>query len=231
LSVRHGEGQPNTNGFRGGGESRSLKGTYKTVKSNRHMIHEMTSNGSELRFIEIDRNTFHMLATDNKLLGVESGWSYTLHTRGTSEDKRRLVSLSKGLLDDRSPEAVFVGRTPCVDFQRSDLEKGADCTKLKWKLTLYRDPSNHRPSQYKLESTVSRLKPVMGTWALVNGTHTHPDALLIQLDVNEPEKRISFFVGDDNVMFLMDKRERLLVGNDDFSFTLNRRQQEQAVKR
>ena len=233
LNVHFGEGQPNTNGFKGGGTSRNLTGTYTIAKKDRHTIFVLNSSATagRLKFIELDRNTFHVLTAGDRLLDIDGGWSYTLHRRDRADDDRRLVSRSKSVLHERSREMVFVGRTPCVDFQRLDLEKGADCAKLKWKLTFYRDAQTGRPTEYKLESTVSRLKPVTGTWALVNGTHTHPEALLIQLDVNEPTKTISFFVADDNVMFLMDKKERLLVGNDDFSFTLNRRQPDQAVKR
>ena len=132
------------------------------------------------------------------------------------------ASIGTGLLDERFSEIVFSGRTPCVDFGRADLEDGPDCSKLKWKLTLYRDLVTNRSTTYKLESTVSRLKPVEGRWTFVNGTHANPKALLIELDPDKRDRTISFLVGDENVLYLLDKESRVHVGNKDFGFALNR---------
>ncbi|HVF47378.1 MAG TPA: hypothetical protein VNA17_07420 [Pyrinomonadaceae bacterium] len=226
LTVNFGEGQPNTRGFKGGGETRSHLGNYSVARRGSHTIYTFSSPGfgSELSLIAISENVFHVLDPAGRLMTGTGGWSYSLARKDRIREKPGdLRSILRSLLDDRTGRpAVFVGRTPCVNFKRADLLSGNDCLKLKWKLILHRHPVTRMPSTYKLESTVSRLRPIEGRWALVNGNHASPQAILIQLDLDDPGRTISFLVGDDNVIFLLNEHQTPAVGNEDFGFTLNR---------
>lgn len=229
LSINFGQGQPNTRGFIGGGEKRSIKGNYSVVTRGEHSVYNFTSEafGSNLSLIAISSNVFHVLDASGHLMIGTGGWSYSLARKHpVTEVPANVRSFSpRSLLKDRNGMPVaFVGRTPCVNLKRADLESGNGCQKLKWKLTLYRDSVRRMPSTYKLESTVSRLKPIEGRWAMVNGNHASPGPVLIQLDPDDPGRTISFLVGDDNVIFLLNENQVPAVGNEDFGFTLNRMQ-------
>ena len=46
---------------------------------------------------------------------------------------------------------IFEGRSPCLGIARQlKISTTADCIKLKWNLTLYRDPVTFRPSTFTL---------------------------------------------------------------------------------
>ena len=65
--------------------------------------------------------------------------------------------------------------------------------------------------------------PVEGTWDLVSGSGRNENALICRLDPDKPDLSMSFLVGDDNVLFFLDKDDRLMTGDGDFSFTLDRK--------
>lgn len=228
LNITYGEGEPNTPGFNGGGDSRVIRGGYSVSRVSRGDIYKLAGDelGATLSLLKLTENTFHFLTGDNKLMIGTGGWSYTLNRKvPVANGPTAMTSWATGLLNDSSQAVIFDGRTPCVELGRPDLSAGSECRKLKWKLTLFRDPANNRPTTYKLVSTMNRTKPVEGTWTLVNGTHENPRALILQLDPDDPGRAISFLVGDENILFLLDKRYHLIAGNDDFGFTLNRRRQ------
>lgn len=62
-----------------------------------------------------------------------------------------------------------------------------------------------------------------GNWTILGGMPSHPKAVIIQLDPDKPEKSLSLLAGDENVLFFLDKSNRLYTGNGDFSYTLNKR--------
>jgi hypothetical protein len=57
---------------------------------------------------------------------------------------------------------------------------------------------------------------------IVQGAKGDPDAVVIQLDPDDPNGFLSFLKADENILFFLDKNRDLLVGNDRFSYTLNR---------
>jgi hypothetical protein len=61
-----------------------------------------------------------------------------------------------------------------------------------------------------------------GTWTVLRGTGTRPDAVVYQLDPDKPRESLSFLKADDNILFFLDEGRNLMVGNGDFSYTLNR---------
>lgn len=227
LNIAFGEGQPNTNGFKGGGETNSFEGTYTISRSRSGEVYKLT--GSKLQgtisILRLNDNLFHLLTPDNKLLSGTGGWSFTLNKRNPSANgpSEKLASWMTGFQDDTSAEVIFVGRTPCAEFASLyNLTLERECNKLKWKLTLFRDPETKKPTKYALQRTLERSRTSTGNWALLSGAKANPEALILRLDPDKPDEAISFLLGDENVLFFMDKKSHLLTGNSDFSYTLNR---------
>jgi hypothetical protein len=117
---------------------------------------------------------------------------------------------------------VFEGRSPCQEISKElGINRGPECTKIKWRLILYRDSVTHKPTRYHLEGFVYRNPPREGTWNISHGTANDPSAEVIQLD---PDKKAAmfFFRADDNVLFLLDNKKKLMPGNEHFSYVLYR---------
>lgn len=135
--------------------------------------------------------------------------------------------LQKNLLQtttiDSSILGVFAGKSPCLEIAKElNIPVDADCFKLKWDLTLYYDPATHAPTRYKLGGTFYRKGIREGTWTIIKGTKTNPDAIVYQLDPDKPQGSLFFLKADDNILFFLDKNRNLLVGSAEFSYTLNR---------
>ncbi|GAB2801358.1 hypothetical protein GCM10027275_54320 [Rhabdobacter roseus] len=113
---------------------------------------------------------------------------------------------------------VFDGRFPCAEIHK-DWKQPArpDCVKMKWRLTLYHDPATQQPTIYRLNRSVRE-----GTWALVRGIPTDPEAVVIQLDSDRPDVSVYLLKGDDNVLFVLDQQRNFRVGDYYLSYTLNR---------
>ncbi len=229
LNIVFGEGQPNTRGFKGGGEKLSLEGTYTVSKGQKGDIYELKNEKTlnTISLIKLNDNLFHLLTPDNKLMVGNGGWSYTLNRKDSlTNSSTVLPSRITSLPDDTTRQVIFEGRTPCFDFARQyNLQVGNDCHKLKWKLTLFRDSKTNNPTTYTLQTTLNRPNIIEGKWTIIKGTKTNSEAIIYQLDPDKPNESISFWVGDENVLFFLDKENQLFTGNSDFSFTLNRRKQ------
>ncbi len=129
---------------------------------------------------------------------------------------------------------IFQGRSPCHEIvAQLKLSTTADCTKLKWGVTLYQDPVTHQPTTYsllaigagdivKLERSSYRQKVLEGKWAIIKGTKSNPGAEVYQLELDEPGAYFYLLKGDENVLFVLDENKEFRVGNEDFSYTLNR---------
>jgi hypothetical protein len=207
LNLNFGEGQPNTNGFKGGGEKLSFSGTY-AVSNN---IYELKSGNfsAQISLIKLNENLFHLLTSDGKLMVGNGGWSYTL-TRKDADVKYSPITWKSPLAQEIAQEVIYDGRTPCADFP----EQSANCYKLKWRLTLFRDKQTNEPTVYALRGSLYNHETRQGKWTIKRDGET----VIYQLD-----NSFSFLVGDENVLFFLDRRNQLLTGNSDFSFTLNRK--------
>lgn len=166
-----------------------------------------------------------------------AAWSYTLSRIGTPDRRSpntavfpasrittgSTTSPALPVISDSPVLGVFVGRSPCRDLA-TELNKPVsdDCTKLKWELTLYRDPGNDIPTTYKLKGTLYRERAGEGRWVIVKGTKTDPDAVVYQLNLNNPQGALLLLKADDNILFFLDGEGNPMAGNGDFSYTLNR---------
>ena len=226
LDVVYGEGEPNTRGFKGGGEKLSLAGIYTARKSRKGEIYELKNETAAISLVKLNDNLFHVLTPDQRLMVGNGGWSYTLSRKESSANNSPILPAWTPSPPEETAagQVIFDGRTPCLDFAREfNLQVGNDCFKLKWKLTLFRDSKTNQPTTYNLQSTLNRTGIREGKWTIIKGVKNNPGAIIYRLNPDEPIKAVSFLVGDENVLFFLDRENRLFTGNSDFSFTLNRR--------
>jgi len=139
--------------------------------------------------------------------------------------------------DESSVVGIFVASTPCGEIARPlhQIPAEADCERIQWKLILYQDPNTLAPTTYQLNSTYGLTEQgapgfmrggtqveIQGKWILVKGTNTNPEAVVYQLDPDDPQISLSFLKVDDNLLHLLYRDERLMIGNAAWSYTLSR---------
>jgi hypothetical protein len=132
---------------------------------------------------------------------------------------------------------VFVATSPCGAGSKSlfRIPETAACEMIKWRLTLYQDPSALTPTTYQLEYVYGLSQPNTngiaqggakvartGKWAIVRGAKTNPDVMVYQLDPDKSQASVSFQVVDQNLLHLLDRDEQLMIGNAGWSYTFNR---------
>ena len=225
MSIHYGVGKPNTPDFEGGGEKRTFLGTYTVYKEGPREIYTLkTSKMTQpVSLIKLNDDFFHVLTPDKRLMVGTGGWSYSLSRKHASSTRSTALTTFEPA-GSASPQVVFDGRTPCQEIAKEyQWNAGDECFKLKWRLTLYRDPKTGKPTTYSIQKTLHRTEPIEGSWIEVTGTKKDPKALIFKLDPDRPDTSLSFLVGDENVLFFLDKENRLFGGNADFSYTLNRR--------
>lgn len=229
LNIVYGESQPNTLGFKDGGKNKSFQGEYRISKDNGNEIYQLKCTGfqTEILLIKLNANIFHLLTPQKQLMIGNGGWSYTLNNTAPDKNDYPLPTLTNSIafLNDTSLQVTYDGRTPCQDFAaENNLTVNQSCFKLKWKLILNKDPKSLQPTTYTLKRTNSRETDLIGYWSIIKGTASNPNAIIIQLDPDQPNQTVFLFVGDENVLFFLHQDKNLFVGNDNFSFTLNKRQ-------
>ncbi len=230
LNINYGISQPNTLGFISGGEKKNLTGSYMISKStdarlNGDIFRLKQAGGNTLSFVKLNDNLFHLLDSAGHLIAGDAGWSYTLNRKETVAVPASLPALIpfSSLPADMSSEIIYEGRTPCMEIAGAyNMPASEGCFKLKWKLTLKRNPSAPLSGTYIINRTMARDAPLEGKWILKH-SDTNPEAMVYQLDPDKPAQTLSLLVGDENVLFFLDKSNKLFTGNSDFSYTLNRR--------
>lgn len=233
LNLEYGEAQPNTLGFKQGGQKQILEGSYIISRnknsSEAKMVYEFKNsvNRSAFYLVRLTENLFHLLTPDQDLMVGNGGWSYTLNRRDPVPISSNLTASAiktPGEANDTTLQVVYDGRTPCREIARDRrLAVTPDCFKLKWRLILNRDPGSRRPGTYQLRWINRKETDFRGSWTIRQGTPSYPHALIIVLDPEKPDRSISLLVGDKNVLYFLDPENRPYVGNGDFSFTLNRK--------
>ena len=115
---------------------------------------------------------------------------------------------------------VFAGRTPCQEFLKEyNLDENAACAKRKMGITLYEDSVTHKPTSYETWGMAKWTGK--GKWHILQGTPTDPQAIVFQLDL-DANTSMYLLKGDENVLFILDKKKNFLIGNASHSYTLNR---------
>jgi hypothetical protein len=130
---------------------------------------------------------------------------------------------------------VFEGITACSEFPKPIPQIVAPCQQMIWKLTLYQDPDKLTPTRYELHSAYGFPKQgtpwlaegaiqidLEGTWAIVRGTKTDPDAVVYQLNPDNERASIYLLKLDENILHVLYRDRSLMVGNAAWSYTLNR---------
>lgn len=228
LHLLYGESQPNTLGFKGGGEKRSLSGTYAATQSGLVETYQLQSTSLPfgVGLVRLNENLFHLLTPEQRLMNGNGGWSYTLARKAPVQVSQPLprFAVPSSLFSSGSHQVIFDGRTPCSPIAaENNITASPGCFKLKWRLILNRDSLTRQPGTYTLRRVVNRAEDRVGRWMIRKGDASNPDVRLLILDPDNPEKRLSLLVGDENVLFFLNKNNELYVGNADFSFTLNRK--------
>ncbi len=91
--------------------------------------------------------------------------------------------------------------------------------KIKWRLTLYQDKMTGGPTTYLYMGT-STIRE--GTWTILRGANSDPDAILYQLSLDGSHQTVSFLKADENHLFLLDRGLNFLVGDALWSYTLSK---------
>jgi NlpE N-terminal domain len=243
LNYFYGLPEQGTNGLSRVRTKVERKGRWTAVRGTRTdpdaIVYRLDGDKPQesLSFLKLDDYLVHLLDRDGGLMVGSAGWSYTLNRVGDyGRQTQQTRPLSISTVESSAPTpsvppvtadsvvlGAFVGRSPCRDaaIQLNKAVK-ADCVKVKWDLTLYRNPSTLTPTTYKLKGTFYRERIREGKWTIVRGIKVNPDAIVYQLDPDKPQESLSFFKAADNILFFLDKERNLLIGNGDFSYTLNK---------
>ena len=233
LDINYGEAQPNTSGFKNGGEKKSIEGEYGISQEkgliNGKVYHLKSPKlADEIQFIKLSENIYHSISPQMQLMVGNGGWSYTLNRKEPLSNCTTVLPVLtafSSLPADTSRQIIFEGRTPCLDIAREkNLVVSADCFKLKWKLVLSRDPKTLLPTTYRLYRTNSRQNDLTGNWVIKKGSGSNSNAIIYQLDSDKPDKSISLYLADENVAFFLHDDNEFFTGDENFSYTLNRRQ-------
>lgn len=231
LNITYGASQPNTLGFKGGGEKKTIKGSYLVTKNRDNPFKEVyrlrpDDLSEKISLVKISENTFHILTSENKLMIGNGGWSYSLNRKIPFDSGKILIS--SPVPDDTSLQLVFDGRTPCREFvtEHPEMNASPSCFKLKWRLILNRDPLTHLPTTCIIRNIVdNQPRNISGKWKIIKGTATNPNAIIYSVVVDNLAEPVLLLVGDENVLYFLDKNSELLTGNENFGFVLNKKKQ------
>lgn len=191
-----------------------------------------------LGLAQINENVFHVLNRDRSLMVGGGDWSYTLNRENAAEgpaqesevefppsDSYQLTPLASG----PAVFGIYVGRSPIKGIWH-ELERPGplDAMKAKWRLTLFKDPQTGAPTTYRIDGTLYReglmknpQEPREGEWRI--SEHPSTKSVVYELGPWKPEPGLTLLCGDENVLFFLDRNDKLMVGSADFSYTLNRR--------
>jgi hypothetical protein len=225
LDINFGESQPNTLGFKAGGERKSFEGTFSEKKGDHLPVYIFTGTGlgRDLVLARITDDIAHLMI-DEKLMVGNGGWSYTLNRQGgIGSTVLPTLAAPAAIMKENWMQRVFDGRTPCRELaaDHPEMTVSAECFKLKWKLILNRDPVTRLPSTCVVRKIVdNQPRNIEGKWTVTKGTPTNADAIVYTLHFNKPEESISLLAAN-SVLFFLDTNGALLKGNSDFSYTLN----------
>lgn len=237
LESAFGVPQQGTPGLVGGGTPIVMEGSWVIVRGTKTdpdaVVYQLHSENSQpaVSFLKMAEDLLHVLNSDQTLMIGNASWSYTLNRTdnrtppqiteqpGPSSEATRppIPPMPAG----SSVLGVFEGRLPCheIVFEVLKIAPYPGCAKMKSQLTLYQDQNTGAPSTYLYLGTTTIRE---GTWMIVQGTASDPDAEVYQLHLEDGQQPVSFLKAHENHLFLLDRDLNLLVGNALFSYTLSR---------
>lgn len=240
LRLVYGLAEQGTNRLLQGGTTIDRSGKWTRIKGRISYtiaaIYQLDPDkpSASVAFLKINHSLLHLLDREGRLMVGNAGWSYTLNLTDPRMEPGVLPSFSwsgfMSSIQPRSPSTTaspvsgsFVGRTPCAAITRQlNRAVSADCRKLKWDLTLYQNPYTLTPTAYRLNGTLYRDRLGKGTWRILKGSRTNPEAVVFELHSDKRDERLYLLKADDSILFFLDSEMDFLVGDGDFSFTLNR---------
>ena len=238
LNSSYGVPKQGTPGLEGGGIPIVMEGSWIIVKGTKidpdAVVYQLNPDDPQtaVSFLKMAEDILHVLNHDQTLMVGNASWSYTLNRT----DNRNPINVN----EQSSPEleaitrppippmpagssvlGVFEGRLPCHDivFELLKIAPYPGCAKMKSRLTLYQDQTTGAPSTYHYMGTHTIRE---GSWTIVQGTESNPDAVVYQLHLDSSQQPVLFLKPDENHLFLLDRAGNLLVGNALFSYTLSR---------
>ena len=236
LNSAYGLPKPNTNDLIDGGTSIVMEGKWTITSGTKSdpdaTVYQLNPDDPQttVSFQKINENMIHVLNGEKTMLVGNGAWSYTLNRMdnqnpvqegGGSPPEPSTRPPAPPMPEGSSVFGVFDGRMPChelvIEFTNNTSYPG--CLKIKWRLTLYQDPTTGAPSSYLYMGTSGYRE---GSWTIVNGIEYDPAAVVYQLQMRDAQLPASFLRVDENHLFLMDRDLNLLVGNQLFSYTLSR---------
>jgi hypothetical protein len=130
-----------------------------------------------------------------------------------------LLGLSLVVASPDSVFGVFEGRTPCGPAATEFTGFPAlNCEKIKWRLTLYRDPATNRPTSFAFQGTRASRQ---GRWRIETTSGAGPNRVVYRLTYGSGGN-LSLLSVDERVLLLLDRDGRVLVGDPTGSYTLSR---------
>jgi len=132
---------------------------------------------------------------------------------------------------------VFEGITPCSSLTRPlpQIPADSDCEQMIWNLVLYQDPQTGTPTIYSLKSAYGIPQQntnglvgggtaiaMEGKWTITTGTKSDPEAIVYQINPDDPQWTVSFLKVSDELLHVLNSDKALLVVNGAWSYTLNR---------
>jgi hypothetical protein len=238
LKSAYGLPLQGTNDLIDGGTPISQEGTWTITTGAKidpeAIVYQLSAGDAQtlVSFLKINDDLLHVLDSEKNLLVGNGAWSYTLNR--TDNRTPAQANQQAGSMPDPSTRppipptpagssvgGVFEGRTPChpIVLEFTKIEPYPGCMKVKWRLTLYQDQTTGAPSTYFYLGTGSIRE---GTWTIVRGIDSDPDAVIYQLDLDNAQQPVSFLKADDNHLLMLDRALNLLVGDALFSYTLSR---------
>lgn len=131
----------------------------------------------------------------------------------------------------------FVASSPCGNVVRPLLKMPfeQECDFVKWKITLHQDPITKAPTTFSLTAVYGLSQPsttgfinggtqveATGKWLMTKGTQANPDAVVYQLNPDQPALSLSFVKMDDKIIHLLYNDKSLMIGNAGYSYTFNK---------
>jgi hypothetical protein len=190
----------------------------------------VSDSGTSVAFAEIGADLVNLANEDGTLVPGTSAWSYTLTRADRVEPPVvELPRAGEGSYTIPSKQTgshvfgIFGGRTPCAGLMRDlKLTNIEGCVRLKWRLTLLKDPATGNPTRYLIDNSLTREHSWTGAWRILRGVPDFPDATVYQLDADTSHGPILLLRADDNLLLFLNQQRQLLPGNADLSYTLTR---------